>query len=62
MVRRYNAEGNRRTATPELLRCNAKVIRRLVRWIGSIDPDVDNGSVIRWTVLGQSKASLSKHH
>ena len=27
MVRRYNAEGNRRTATPELLRCNAKVIR-----------------------------------
>ena len=27
MVDRYNAEGNRSTATPELLRCNAKVIR-----------------------------------
>ena len=27
MVGRYNAEGNRSTATPELLRCNVKVIR-----------------------------------
>ena len=27
MVGRYNGEANRPTATPELLRCNAKVIR-----------------------------------
>ena len=31
MVGRYNAEGNRPTATPELLRCNDKVIRRRSR-------------------------------
>ena len=47
-VGRYNAEGNRSIATPELLRCNAKVIRPLDqasrrRWGWSYSRDVTTG-------------------
>ena len=55
MVRRYNAEGNRRTATPELLRCNAKVIRRQV----TLEPQA-SVSPGRWTLRKSDSSGVGR--